>query len=141
MARVDNGGGSSLRSASSRRSGFGTLYQSPTYISANLYRPLVRLPSPPYGSTIFFSPLEKFPPVWIESTFGVVCYSSSVLYIWCVCVCVLLLAASFSFFFPLLLLLQRGRIVSTIYAYSRRLVRSCSSNRVKKYYEYYSMYR
>lgn len=41
VARADNGGGSSLRSASSRRSAFGTLYQA-GYISANLYRPLVR---------------------------------------------------------------------------------------------------
>lgn len=43
MARVDNGGGSSLRSASSRRSGFGI--SSPAYISDNLYRPLRTFPS------------------------------------------------------------------------------------------------
>lgn len=36
----------------------------PTYIPG----PLVR--SPLYGSTIFFSPHEKFPPVWIESPPG-----------------------------------------------------------------------
>lgn len=81
VARVDNGGGSSLRSASSRRSGFGTLYQAPRIYRITYIVHFVRFP--PYGSsTIFFSTLEKFPPVWIESTFGVVCYSSFVLYVY-----------------------------------------------------------
>lgn len=81
VARVDNGGGSSLRSASSRRSGFGTLYQAPRIYRITYIVHFVRFP--PYGSsTIFFSTLEKFPPVWIESTFGVVCYSSFVIYVY-----------------------------------------------------------
>lgn len=40
------------------------------YIKSGIYRItyIVHLYVPLYGSTIFFSLLEKFPPVWIEST-------------------------------------------------------------------------
>lgn len=119
MARVDNGGGSSLRSASSRRSGFGTLYQAPRIYRITYIVHFVRFP--PYGSsTIFFSTLEKFPPVWIESTFGVVCYSSFVIYVYIY----IYTHRHFELLLALLplsppFLLQRGRIVSTISSFAR----------------------
>lgn len=116
VARVDNGGGSSLRSASSRRSGFGTLYQALRIYRITYIVHFVRFP--PYGSTIFFSTLEKFPPVWIESTFGVVCYSSFVIYIYIYVYChfELLLAASFFSVLSTSNCFSFHDIVSTIYA-------------------------